>query len=254
LPWCIDTAPVEQQNVPACLRPDTVPGQEESLRIRLVSIALLFVVLATMSASAGTSAGILYDNGFVCPGACIDAWTLNMGFAVSDSFFATENSRVTGFDIWTWEFPGDRVLRLSWEISSSELGGGTIYGQGTALVQDKFIAINEYGFAIDKVTLTGLSVNIPAGSSWLTLDNAVTLDHNPVYWDENSGGGCESPGCPSHAFFSQVGTIPSETFDIRGFRTGTDEDGLNSSPEPSSLLMLVSGVLAVGATIGRRLL
>ena len=223
------------------------------MRLRLVWLALFFPLLAAISASAGTSAGILYDNGFVCPGACIDAWTLNMGFAVSDSFFATENSRVTGFDIWTWEFPGDRVLRLSWEISSSQLGGGTIYGQGTALVQDKFIAVNEYGFDIDKVTLTGLSVNLPAGTSWLTLDNAVTLDHNPVYWDENSGAFCQSPGCPSQAWDSQVGTIPSETFDIRGFRTGGNEDGLNTSPEPSSLLLFASGVLAIGTTLRRGL-
>ncbi|HZP24974.1 MAG TPA: PEP-CTERM sorting domain-containing protein [Terriglobales bacterium] len=222
------------------------------MRLRLLWLALLFVGLATISASAGNSAGILYDNGVVCPGGCMDAWELNMGFAVSDSFFATANSRVTGFDIWVWEDPGDRMLRLNWQISSGEFGGGTLYGQGTTLVQDSFIAVNEYGFDIDKVTLTGLSVNIPAGTSWLTLDNAVTADHNPVYWDENSGVGCHSQGCPSQAEESQFGTIPSETFDIRGFRTGTDQDGLNTSPEPSSLLMLASGVLALGAVIRRR--
>ncbi len=51
---------------------------------------------------------------------------------------------------------------------------------------------------------------------WLNLLNAVVPDGDPVYWDENSGAGCHSTGCPSQAVESGVGTIPSEAFDITG--------------------------------------
>jgi uncharacterized repeat protein (TIGR03803 family) len=41
-----------------------------------------------------------------------------------------------------------------------------------------------------------------------------------VYWDENSGVGCESSGCPSLAQENSVGTIPSESFTILGGDNG----------------------------------
>ena len=46
------------------------------------------------------------------------------------------------------------------------------------------------------------------GNYWLTLQNAVVNDGDPVYWNENSGLGCTSPGCPSLAQESASGTIP----------------------------------------------
>ena len=48
------------------------------------------------------------------------------------------------------------------------------------------------------------------------MQNAVIPSGDPVYWDENSGVGCQSSGCPSQAYESAVGTIPSESFDITG--------------------------------------
>ena len=35
-----------------------------------------------------------------------------------------------------------------------------------------------------------------------------------MYWDENSGVGCQSPGCPSQAQENTLGTIPSEAFSL----------------------------------------
>ncbi len=102
---------------------------------------------------------------------------------------------------------------------------------------DVLLGVNEYGFDVDKVTVTGLNVDLAGGTYWFNLSNAVTEDHNPVYWDENSGNDCHSPGCPSLASENQVGTIPSETFDVRGiYSTGGDEDSQSQSgmPHPTS--------------------
>ncbi len=46
------------------------------------------------------------------------------------------------------------------------------------------------------------------GTYWLTLQNALSTQGNPIYWDENSG--------PSLAQENSLGTIPSESFSIQG--------------------------------------
>jgi hypothetical protein len=159
--------------------------------------------------------GALYDNGPV--NGTTDAWTINFGYIVSDSFVADNGNSVSGFDLYVWEFPGDTLSSLQWSITSSP-DGGTIYGSGTvsgSSLTDTFISTNQYGYSIDKISATGLNVNVTSGSTyWFNLFNASVPSGDPVYWDENSGKGCESQGCPSQAVESAVGTIPSEAFDI----------------------------------------
>jgi hypothetical protein len=222
------------------------------MRTLFVSLAVLSLVLVVPSASA-QNGNIVYNNGTLpCQGGCTDAWTISNGFVTSDTIFLTGNARVTGFDIWAWEYPMDRILRIQWSITSGE-NGGTVYGSGTALADDHGGQLNEYGFDVDKVTVTGLDVNLAGGTYWLNLSNAVTAQHNPAYWDENSGYDCHSPGCPSLASFSQVGTIPSETFDVRGlYQHGGDEE--SRAPKPKTLMVLASGLLGLAVTIRRRVL
>jgi len=66
----------------------------------------------------------------------------------------------------------------------------------------------------------GLNVSTNSGTSYLNLQNAVVGSGDPVYWDENSGIGCHSQGCPSQAYQNSVGTIPSEAFDVVGNNPG----------------------------------
>ena len=70
--------------------------------------------------------GIFYENGPV--NRTVDAWTINFGFAVSDSI--TLGGSVNSFDIWVWEFPGDVMTSVDWSITSAPFGG-TVYGSGT---------------------------------------------------------------------------------------------------------------------------
>jgi len=222
------------------------------MRTLLISLSALSLAFLVAPASA-QNGNIVYNNGMLpCEGGCTDAWDINQGYVTSDTITLTAEARVTGFDIWTWEFPMDRVLRLGWSITSSE-NGGTVYGRGTALVDDHGGQLNEYGFYVDKVTLTGLDVNLTRGTYWLNLSNAVTAMHDPVYWDENSGYACTSPGCPSLASETQVGTIPSETFDVRGiYSKGGDEQ--SKAPKPGTLVVITSGLLGLAVTIRRQLL
>ncbi len=155
---------------------------------------------------------ISYENGPV--NGTTYAWTINFGYVVSDSFIA---GTISGFDIWTWEFPSDVVDAVDWSITSAP-NGGTVYGSGTASGQnltDQFISTNQYGYDIDKISVSGLNVSAN-GTVWLNLQNASVPSGDPVYWDENSGIGCHSQGCPSQAYQSSTGSIPSEAFDVVG--------------------------------------
>jgi hypothetical protein len=209
------------------------------MKTRIALLYLLCLVLAVIPASAQ----ILYNNGPAGPD--IDAWTINFGYIVSDTFTLSSDATVGGFDFAAWEFPGDKVLTVDWSITSQE-NGGTMYGGGTANVTQQFISVNAYGYDEYEVTATGLKVGLNAGTYWLNLQNAVVTSGDPVYWDENSGMGCHSQGCPSKASDSAVGTIPSESFDITG--------GGGTTPEPNSIVLFASGLIGLAGVMRLKLL
>jgi len=187
-----------------------------------------------------------YENGPI--NGNVDAWTINFGYIVSDTF-VPDSSTVGSFDFGVWEYPGDKMTSVDWSITTQE-NGGTVLGAGTASgvgITDTFISVNMYGFNIDKITVTGLNVNVTSGSTyWLNLQNAVVPTGDPVYWDENSGVGCMSPGCPSLASESALGTIPGEAFTVHPFGVGT-------TPEPTSLLLFGSGTLGLIGALRRKI-
>ncbi|HUI84843.1 MAG TPA: PEP-CTERM sorting domain-containing protein [Candidatus Binatia bacterium] len=78
------------------------------------------------------------------------------------------------------------------------------------------------------------------------MENAVSAFGDPVYWDENSGIGCHSPGCPSQAG-PPLGSDPSEAFTILG-----DVGGTGSVPEPGSLLLFGSAFVGIVGILRRK--
>jgi hypothetical protein len=185
-----------------------------------------------------------YDNGPL--NGTLDAYTINFGFTVSDSYVAGGTS-VTGYSFYAWEFGGDTVTSSSWSITSGE-NSGTTFGSGTAsgkTLTDLFISSNQYNYDIDLITVTGLNVPELSGTTyWLNLNNTVSKLGDPVYWDENQGVGCGGQGCPSLASQTSTGTIPSESFTISGGTT---------VPEPSSIMLFGSGVLGLAGLLRRKL-
>jgi len=214
--------------------------------MRIASLTFLCLTLMLPA-----SAQVLYDDGPI--NGNVDAWTINFGFVASDTFTLLNNSTVSGFNFGAWEFPGDTLTSVGWSITSQP-DGGTLYGSGTASgsnLTDQFISINQFGFDIDLITVSGLNVNLNAGTYWLNLQNAMVPSGDPVYWDENSGIGCKGDngmggGCPSGAAFG-FEPIPPEAFDITGTSGG-------ATPEPSSIVLFASGVLGVAGLKRRKLL
>jgi hypothetical protein len=219
------------------------------VKTRIAVLTIFCLALASVPAWAGRWT---YENGPI--NGNVDAWTINFGFTVSDSYLAVGTS-VNGFEFGVRVIPGTVVNGVDWILSTGPCsdpgsGCGTIVGFGTATsnLTDQFLFINNFGYQIDLITVSNLNVPEIGGQGYyLTLANATTVQPlEPVYWDENSGVGCHSPGCPSIAYENTLGTIPSEDFTIGGGSSGT-------TPEPSSILLFGSGLVGLAGLLRRKL-
>jgi len=209
---------------------------------------LCFAVSLALAVAVPAAAQVLYENGPI--NGETDAWTINFGFIISDSFqISTGQSQVTGFSFGAWLFPGDVLESVEVTLSSDELGTGTRYFDGTVNLTQSGCFLNNYSYDVCTETGSFSPTTLGNGTYWVTLGNAVVNDGDPVYWDENSGVGCHSPGCPSTAVTSILGTDPSEAFSILGTTSGTG----SSVPEPASLLLFTGGIFAFAGILRRKL-
>ena len=199
-------------------------------------LSLLVVALA-VAVSAG--AQTLYSDGPI--NGQTDAWTINEGFVVNDSFtIANNNSTITGLSFGAWLFAGD-TLESAEVLISSEPFGGTIYYEQQVNFTQSGCFLNNYSFDVCTETASFNGPTLGSGTSWLSLMNAVSADGNPVYWDENSG---PSMACEGDC----LGSIPAEAFTILGNSSSTS----GSVPEPSSLLLFSGAVLSAAGMVRRK--
>ena len=206
--------------------------------MRIASLTILCLALAAVPAFGQWS----YNNGPI--NGTTDAWTINFGYVVSDTFTLSAASTTSTISFGVWEFPGDLLSTVDYTVSATENGAGV---GATANVSDKFISSNQYGYDIDQITFTSGSFALPAGTYWLNLYNATVPSGDPVYWDENSG--------PSSASESSVGTIPSEAFTVNSapLGCGVGNNSPECTPEPGSILLFGSGILGLVSVLRGKL-
>jgi hypothetical protein len=207
-------------------------------RITILSLLALCLTLAAVPAMADT----LYDNGPI--NGNTDAWTINFGFAVSDTFTLSSASTVNGVSFGAWLAPGDTLTSAEVSITSAELGG-TTYFDGTVNFSATGCSTNTFGYNVCTETGTFASVALASGTYWLNLQNASVPSGDPVYWDENSG--------PSQASENTLGTIPSEAFSVLALIETTTGTTGSTTPEPGSIILFGSGFLGLAGVLRRRL-
>jgi hypothetical protein len=212
------------------------------MKIRLMLIASMF---AMMAVALPARAGVLYENGPI--NGETDAWTINFGFVMSDSIYiSTGQSTINGVQFGAWLFAGDTLESVEVSFTSEPFGGTTYFDQVVNFTASNCF-LNSFGYDVCTETGSFHGPTLTNGTYWLNLQNAVANNGDPVYWDENSGIGCHSLGCPSESG-NGTGTDPSEAFSI----LGTPENG--TTPEPASLALFASGVVGVGAVVRRKLM
>ena len=202
------------------------------VKVFVLLLGFLCPVMTPLPVLAGT----LYDNG--PPNGGVDAWTINGGYVVSDSFVLSSEANITGLSFWTWMLPGDTLTSAEVSITSNEFGGVTFFDDTVSFSQSDCVANGAGYYVCNEVG----NFNVPdlqAGDYWLNLQNASVPSGDPVYWDENSG--------PSQASVNGIGTIPSEAFEILGNRTS------GTTPEPGTLLLFSTGLVALARKLHRTL-
>ena len=208
--------------------------------MKKAALAVLFLALVGAVASAPASAGTLYSNGPV--NGTFVGWTINSGYSVSDSFTLTSTSTITGVDFGGWVFPGDSFTSVDWSIGTTAFGGTA----STASTTNSF-DFNNGSYDVYTESFSTGSLTLGPGTYYLTLENAVTAGGNYAYWDINNG--------PSVAYESSIGNVNgylepgsnSDSFDIYGTSGGP------VVPEPSSLLLMGSGLVSFAGMMRRKL-
>jgi hypothetical protein len=209
------------------------------MKLRIGSLSLLTIaclVLVVAPAMAGT----LYSNGPY--NGTTDAWTINFGFSVSDSFTLVPNSTITGLDFVYWDASTTDILTtVDMAIGSTSFGNDIFSGTLSGFT-NTFLSTNQYGYALyEAKPITVVIHTTGSASAFVTLSNVCTTSgcsvSTPIYWDENSG--------PSTAYENTLGSIPSEAFTLEGSGPPV--------PEPSSILLFGSAVLGLVGILRRKL-
>ena len=184
---------------------------------------------------------VIYDNGPA--NGTVTGWQINFGFAVSDSFVVGSGATIGGLSFAAWLVPLDTLSTVDVSITSAPFGGTTYFSQTVNFSQSGCTS-NQFNFDVCTETASFAGPNLLAGTYWVNLQNATVPSGDGVYWDQNAGAGCQSKGCPSMASENQIGTIPSEAFDVFS-APGISTTTLTVTPSSASAGEMVSLTSAV---------
>lgn len=215
------------------------------MKMRSVSLFLLtFCLLAAVPALADTT---LYTSGtFNATGGAHD-YNIKSPYAYADSnpFTVSNSSAIETLSIEYWDHSNTVFL------NTVEMAIGSAAFSANGMVGDNFETltpdsntllnggvVNSHGYYVVVADFTFTSIDW-SGAGWITLKSAICGTGCTVLWDAN--------GATLNAENSNNGgdtTTPlyGETFSLDG-----------ETPEPSSLLLLGSGLLGLAGVLRRKL-
>ena len=202
-------------------------------QLRIASHSLLLAVALTL-AVLPASAQDLYGNGPTDGNT--DAGSISFGNMVSDAFVAhiQTKANVKNNDVF-WVPPGEPPTSVTWRFGTIPFSENIASGTSSLTVLSS--VTNQFGYSVDTVSFSMGTLSLNAGTYWLTLENATTAGGGSAYWDENSG--------PSQAEVIGIGSIALESFTL-------ESSPAASVPEPGTLALFGSGVVALAGVLRRR--
>jgi hypothetical protein len=212
----------------------------------LKNTAFLFALALGLAGAIATPpayADTLYSNGPSTNN--FTGWYIEDGYSIAASFTLSEASTVTGADFNAWLLATRTLSSVDYAITTDPFGG-TTEASGTVYPTGILLETNMYGYDIYLESFSISSMDLAAGTYYFQLENAVVPGGDPVWWDINNG--------PSDAFNNhgenvngQAGSGSNSTsFNIYG-------DSNSVTPEPSSFLLLGSGLAGLAGLLKRKL-
>jgi hypothetical protein len=204
--------------------------------------AILAVLILGLAGTLGTVSAFaddLYSN-ITSTSYTNTAYTISAYETPTDSFTLSSTSTINSIILGLWLDSGDTAQSVDWQIVPTPLFYSSNIAEGESIVISSTPEGSLYGFDMYQVTIGNINVTLGPGTYYLELDNVNTADSGSAQWDVSNGA---SSGIITDTI--PFGN-PSETFEIDG-TTNT------VTPEPSSFLLLGSGLAGLAGLLKRKL-